>query len=318
MTTSNDASLAVRRSASSEVAERVLDVLSCFLDSGGDLGVTEIARRLGIDKSRVHRFLVALRRKGYVVDDLRTRRYSLGFRVLELGRVLARQIDLERQAEPLLRELRDRVGETTGLATRQHGRRVHLIQVESRHEIKLSFELSTPLPLHLGAAGKTLLAFMADAERELCLAESIAAGPAPSAMALVELRSELALVRRRGYAMSASERVPGSRSIAAPVWTGRGTLLALVTSGPSSRFSESAAAKAVPILIETGRRLTLELGGAEYSAVVREDAPRGRGLAVGREDRPARVEPPREPAGRGARLSASGHRVAIRRRQRAL
>src|SRR3989449_11438747 len=100
--------------------------------------VTEIARRLGIDKSRVHRFLVALRRKGYVMDDPRTRRYSLGFRALELARALGRQVDLERQAEPLLRELRERVGETTGLATCQDCRRIHLLQVESHHEIKLS------------------------------------------------------------------------------------------------------------------------------------------------------------------------------------
>src|SRR5438876_342177 len=88
-------------SASSEVAERALDVLSCFIASNGDLGVTEIAKRVGIDKSRVHRFLVALRRKGYVLDNPRTRRYSLGFRALELGRALARQIDVERQSEPV-------------------------------------------------------------------------------------------------------------------------------------------------------------------------------------------------------------------------
>jgi len=251
-----------RSPASSEVAERALDVLSCFLSSSGDLGVTEIARRLGIDKSRVHRFLVALRRKGYVMDDPRTRRYSLGFRALELSRALGRQVDLERQAEPLLRELRDRVGETTGLATCQDCRRVHLLQVESHHEIKLSFQLSVPLPLHLGAAGKTLLAFMREAEREICLAECKAADPPCSSAALLRLRSELALIHRRGYATSAGERVPGSRSIAAPVWTFRGDLLALVTSGPASRFTEGAAAAAIPIVLAAARHLTLQLGGS--------------------------------------------------------
>jgi IclR family acetate operon transcriptional repressor len=257
-----------RGSASSEVAERTLDVLSCFLASSGDLGVTEIANRVGIEKSRVHRFLVALRRKGYVLDNPRTRRYSLGFRALELGRALARQMDLERQAEPVLRELADRIEETTGLATAQACRRVHLMQVESRHEIKLSFVLSTPLPLHLGAAGKTLLAFLTDADRELCLARSVAAGPPLSEEALATLKSELSLIRRAGYGASAGERVPGSRSIAAPVWTWRGDLLVLVTSGPAARFTKPVATQAVPLLREAASRLTRELGGNEYAAEV--------------------------------------------------
>jgi IclR family acetate operon transcriptional repressor len=254
----------VRSSASSEVAERALDVLSCFIDAEGDLGVSEIARRVGIDKSGVHRFLMAMRRKGYVVDNPRTRRYSLGFRALELGHALARQLDLERLANPLLCELRDRVGETTGVATCEDCRRVHLFQVDSRHEIRLTFQLRTPLPLHLGAAGKTLLAFRPEGEREVCLAGSLAAGPPRPETALAELRSDLGRIRERGFATSAGERVPGSRSIAAPVWTWRGDLLALVTSGPADRFTEAAATEAIPVLLEIARQLTRQLGGAEY------------------------------------------------------
>jgi DNA-binding IclR family transcriptional regulator len=257
-----------RGSASSEVAERTLDVLSCFIASSGDLGVTEIAKRVGIEKSRVHRFLVALRRKGYVLDNPRTRRYSLGFRALELGRALARQIDIERQSEPVLREVAVRTDETTGLASVQACRRVHLMQVESRHEIKVSFVLSTPLPLHLGAAGKTLLAFQPDADRELCLARSIEAGPPLSDEALAALKSELSLIRRTGYGTSAGERVPGSRSIAAPIWTWRGDLLVLVTSGPAARFTKPVATQAIPVLREAAGRLTRELGGNEYAAEV--------------------------------------------------
>jgi DNA-binding IclR family transcriptional regulator len=257
-----------RGSASSEVAERTLDVLSCFIAASGDLGVTEIAKRVGIEKSRVHRFLVALRRKGYVLDNPRTHRYCLGFRALELGRALARQIDVERQSEPVLREIADRTHETTGLATVQACRRVHLMQVESRHEIKVSFVLSTPLPLHLGAAGKTLLAFLPNADRELCLARSVEAGPALSDEALAALKSELSLLRGAGYGTSAGERVPGSRSVAAPIWTWRGDLLVLVTSGPAARFTKPFATQAVSLLREAAGRLTRELGGNEYAAEV--------------------------------------------------
>jgi DNA-binding IclR family transcriptional regulator len=268
MSTTLGSSTLGRGSASSEVAERTLDVLSCFIASSGDLGVTEIARRVGIEKSRVHRFLVALRRKGYVLDNPRTRRYSLGFRALELGRALARQIDVEGQAEPVLREIVERTGETTSLATVQACRRIHLMQVESPHLVKVSFVLSTPLPLHLGAAGKTLLAFLPEADRELCLARSIEAGPPLSDEALAELKSGLPLVRAAGYGTSVGERVPGSRSVAAPIWTWRGDLLVLVTSGPAARFTRSLVTQAVPVLREAASRLTRELGGNEFAAEV--------------------------------------------------
>lgn len=253
-------------STSSEVAERALDVLLCFLDAEGDLGVTEIARRVGIDKSRVHRFLIALKRKGFVVDNPRTRRYSLGFRVFELGNALTRQIDLQRQAEPVLRELRNRLQETVGLAVRVGCRRVHLAQAESPHEIRQTFAIGEPQALHMGAAGKVLLAYLPAAERESCLAASAAVGPPRSAFVLAAFRDELPLVRTRGFATSLGERVVGSRSIAAPVWTWRGDVLALVTSGPAGRFNEKVALAASGVLRDAAHRLTLNLGGQEHAA----------------------------------------------------
>jgi len=66
--------------------ERALDVLDLFKDAPGDgsLGVSEIARRLGLAKSVVHRMLQAFRAKGFVVLDAQTRRYSLGSGVARL------------------------------------------------------------------------------------------------------------------------------------------------------------------------------------------------------------------------------------------
>jgi DNA-binding IclR family transcriptional regulator len=107
---------------------------------------------------------------------------------------------------------------------------------------------------------------MGEDERELCLADSIAAGPPCAGTALTRLRAELLTIRRRGYATSAGERVPGSRSVAAPVWTLRGDLLALVTSGPATRFTEVAVAQAIPVVVGTAQRLTRQLGGGEFAA----------------------------------------------------
>jgi len=242
-------------------------VLICFIGADGELGVSEIARRLGIDKSSVHRFLTALKHKGFVVDNPRTRRYSLGFRALELGRALTLQMNLERQALPFLRELRDTLGETTGLSVRVGDRRVHILQVESSHEIRRSILIGTPLPLHVGANGKVLLAVLPVQEREAVLAASLAEGPPISPEAIEDLKAELDVTARQGYSITEGERVPGSRTIAAPVWTGRGDAIALVVSGPDSRFTREAAFAAIPCLRDVAQRLTRLLGGHQPAAL---------------------------------------------------
>jgi len=252
-----------RRPLTSEVAERALDVLICFIGADGELGVSEIARRLNIDKSSVHRFLVALKRKGFVVDNPRTRRYGLGFRALELSRALTLQMNLEQQAIPYLRELRDATGETAGLSVRVGSKRVHVVQIESTHEIRRTIQIGLPLPLHMGANGKVMLAFLPPEEREAILSLSLADGPALSPQVVGNLRRELDNTARRGYSITEGERVPGSRTIAAPVWTWRQDVIALLVSGPEGRFSRAAAEAAVPLLLDVAQRLTRQLGGQQ-------------------------------------------------------
>jgi DNA-binding IclR family transcriptional regulator len=252
-----------RRPLTSEVAERALDVLICFIGADGELGVSEIARRLNIDKSSVHRFLVALKRKGFVVDNPRTRRYGLGFRALELSRALTLQMNLEQQAMPYLRELRDGIGETAGLSVRVGSRRVHVAQVESTHEIRRTIQVGLPLPLHMGANGKVMLAFLPPEERETILSQSLVDGPPLSSEAVEDLRQELDRTARRGYSITEGERVPGSRTMAAPVWTWRQDVIAVVVSGPEGRFTREAVQAAVPLLLDVAQRLTRQLGGQQ-------------------------------------------------------
>jgi DNA-binding IclR family transcriptional regulator len=293
MTGSDIASQGPRTSASSEVAERVLQVLLCFIGVESDLGVTDIARRVQIDKSRVHRYLVALKRKGFVVANPRTRRYSLGFRVVELARELQSQLNVERDALPSLRELRDATGESAALAMRVGGRRVYLTEVVSTSEIRQTFPIGQQAPLHVGATGRVLLAFLPEDERTLALADSMALGPPCSAAERARIPKTLERIQRQGYAVSHAERVAGSRSVAAPVWTWRGDLLAIVLAGPDQRLTEQLAYANVPVLRKIASQLTSQLGGTDYAraqpqADAAQVAPeRPLTKAVRRERRPA-------------------------------
>lgn len=248
------------------MAERALDVLLCFLDAEGELGVSEVAGRLGIHRGRVHRFLMAAKGKGLVSQNPRTRRYSLGFRVLELSSALTRQFDVVAQAQPFLRELRDATSETAGLAVRVGDHRVHLAQAESEHEIRQTFPIGKPLPLYAGAAGKLLLAFLQDNELDLLDTLTLASLTEATITDLDQLKQALGQVRRQGYAMSTGERMAGSRSISAPVWSWRGDVMAITVSGPAFRFTARKAMEAAGLLRAVAARLTQQLGGEPFAA----------------------------------------------------
>ena len=87
-----------------------LDVLECFaLD--GELGVSDIARRLGVAKSTAHRLLQTLASRGFVEQDAQTGQYRLGIHIYELGALALARNELRHVALPTLRQ----VAATTGL-----------------------------------------------------------------------------------------------------------------------------------------------------------------------------------------------------------
>ena len=84
-----------------------LDVLECFA-TDGELGVSDIARRLGVAKSTAHRLLQTLASRGFVEQDPHTGQYRLGIHVYELGALALARNELRHAALPFLRQVADR------------------------------------------------------------------------------------------------------------------------------------------------------------------------------------------------------------------
>ena len=134
--------------------------------------------------------------------------------------------------------------------------------MESPHEIRRSILIGTPLPLHIGANGKVLLAALPSEEREAVLAAALAEGPPLSPEAIADLKSELEATARQGYSITEGERVPRlALDDGGPVWDRPWRCHCVGRLGPDSRFPAEAAAAAVPCLLDMARRLTRQLGG---------------------------------------------------------
>ena len=199
--------------AGTESTARVADVLLLFTDGPATVGVSWIARELGLSKAVVHRILQSLAGRGLVALDPASREYRLGPAAAALGARALRESDLRTAALGLLRELRDATGETATLTTPVPGGRVYLDQVEGLHEIKMTVELGRRFPLHAGSSGKCMLAFLPEADREKLLVEPLPALTPSTVVDPDELRTQLALIAERGYASSAGERQRDAGSI---------------------------------------------------------------------------------------------------------
>ena len=253
---------AKRRATRPSVARRVADVFDAFADAGGDLGVTEIARRLRCSKSVVHRILVALVEAGYLGADPATRRYRLGAKALLLARAAAPHDDLRRRAMPHLQTIRERTGETATLSVLRGSVRVYAEQLEGRHAVRQTVEVGGEAPLHLGASGKAILAFLDPSARP-----ANARGSA--------LEADLERLRRRGYAVSHAERIPGAASVAAPIFDHRGAVVGSVSAaGVLARSDARTTARYGAIVAAEARALSRELGWRPSQVSPRLDSPR--------------------------------------------
>jgi DNA-binding IclR family transcriptional regulator len=210
--------------------ERAVALLARVADEPGDATVAALASDAGLPTSTAYRLLAALERHGLVQRDA-TSTVSLGTRMVALGRAAEASLQ-ERLVEPaapaMERLVRER-GETA-ILTAPCGVEaivVHTVETEE-HSVRLSYATYRRAPMHLGASGKVLAAWLEPHERERLLRS--AGDP--------ELDRVLTEVRERGWVLTSGEVDAGVSAVAAPIRDVRGRLLAgLSLAGPSSRMA---------------------------------------------------------------------------------
>lgn len=166
----------------------------------------------------VHRLTRSMTTLGYLRYDA-SGRFRLGPRALWLAARAPSQIEVA--ANRHLRALVEATGETACLAALDGDDAVFLVAAPSSRYMRVDYEIGSSVPAHRTAIGKALLAHLPD--RELRARVSCA-----------ELLTELACVRRRGYAVDVGENEPGVTSLAAPI---RGRSHAVAVSGPDTRMT---------------------------------------------------------------------------------
>lgn len=216
--------------------DAALDVLECFRRDE-ELGVSDVARRIGVAKSTAHRLLTTLGAHGLTERNPETGHYRLGLHLYELGQRAQDRSELHRAAMPLLEELRQRTGLSVHLGVIDGADCLLLERLQTLGGIPLLADTDRRQPSHCTSTGKAIAAYNPTFARARCEA-GFPACTARTIRTARDFHAALEQVRRTGSAVSEGESVPGIASVGVPVRDGTGVAVAALSIvGPTAAMS---------------------------------------------------------------------------------
>jgi DNA-binding IclR family transcriptional regulator len=252
---------ATRRGGVSSV-RNAARILRSFSAAEPDLGVGELARRLGLAKSGVSRLLTTLASEGLVERDPATRRYRLSIKLFELGTLVAVSGELHRAATVPMDHLHFQTSGTVQLAVLDGAEVVYIERRESQATLVAFGTVGHRNVAHATSTGKVLLAFLPPEEARARLAARPLAALTPYTVTdLGRLLEELAEARRRGYAEQTGESRIGVGSIAAPIRDASGEVVAAISLAvPAATLTEPVRRRHAAATMDAAAQISERLG----------------------------------------------------------
>lgn len=213
--------------------ERVSIILDVLSEYPQGLSLGHLSAETGLNKGTAHRLVSSLVFLDYVRQDAETKRYSLGFKLVELGNRLLNQIDLRTEARPFLMELAERTKETVHLVILDRFEVLYIDKVEAAVQptgLRMVSMLGSRIPAHCSSVGKVLLAEMPEENvKEMAQKRGLPRRTKNTITGLSKLLKHLKLVKKNGYALDDEENEIGVRCVGAPVRNQQGEVIAAIS-----------------------------------------------------------------------------------------
>lgn len=218
---------------------KALDLLDCFSKAQPLIGLTEFARRAGLNKATCFRLLTELQDHGLVEQTGPAREYRLGPAVLRLANLREAIVPRKEAALPVLRALAQTTQETAHLSVIEGEKLGMLAYVyASTHATRVTMEDAEVLPFHATSSGLATLAFCDAGYRDRILSQTLRRYTPSTGTDADTLRAGLQKVRADGIAESKSTYEAEVHSFAAPLFDASGQCVgALAVAAPSSRMT---------------------------------------------------------------------------------
>ncbi len=231
---------------------RGLQVIRSFDAEHTSMTLSEVAARTGLSRATARRFLHTLAELGYVRTD--GKQFALTALVLQLGYAYLSSATLPQLIEPVLEELSARVEESASASVLQGSEIMYIARVHTRSIMQVGISVGTRFPALSTSMGRVLLAHQPAQTVQQVLQDTPAALTPRTITDAKALEAELEKVRERGYALVDQELSVGLRSVAVPVFSKDGSIVAAMnvsmSVGPDSPAdAQEAAQRVLPQLL---------------------------------------------------------------------
>ncbi|MGH7015003.1 MAG: IclR family transcriptional regulator [Stellaceae bacterium] len=255
-------SLAPHLGGSVQALERGLKLLAIIAEADG-LSLTSLTQRAGIAPSTAHRILATLKASGFVHCDDVHGVYLIGVQAFRIGSAFLRNRKLTDAGRGAMRRLMEESGETVNMGIEDDGYVVFISQAESHQSVRAFHRPGSRSLLHASSIGKAIMAALTD---EAAIERLHRSGmPKFTEHTIVDpevLLADLALVRKRGWAIDNEERAEGLRCVGAAVYNEHAEVLgAISVSGPVVRMTEERIGELGPMVRRTAADITARIGG---------------------------------------------------------
>ncbi|MCF8565535.1 IclR family transcriptional regulator [Alicyclobacillus tolerans] len=228
------------------VFKKIARVLDYITDAKDPISVTAMAKDLELPRATLYRILDALEKEDILVRGDST--YRLGRRLLYWAVDTLNHYNLRDLIRPHIERLSDETGLTSSFYIRVQASRVCIDRVDGRTNTRPYVKVGQHLPLHVGAPGHVLVAWLPEEERSEILAQSKAHYPGFS-----DLTSSIdwEQIRRDKWAVSLAEHFRNVASLCSPILDGEGYPVGAISlSGPLDHLNRDTFASFLSLLTD--------------------------------------------------------------------
>jgi DNA-binding IclR family transcriptional regulator len=238
-----------------------LRLVKAFSEERPSIGITALAKQLGLAKSTVHRLVTTLVAEGFLDQDPKDGQYRLGLLLFTLGTGVRRSLNVSVQAKAVLDRLKEKTSENIHLSVLADLDIVYLFTLESSHAIGIRNSLGMRRPAHCTAEGRAILAHSPSQTLQRITQAGLKRQTTKTVTDTRTWLARLESTRVAGYAIDEGECDDELRTIAAPIFDSQGGVIAAVSlAGPSSRLSKKALRLLVPQVVDAARVISQRMG----------------------------------------------------------
>jgi IclR family acetate operon transcriptional repressor len=240
--------------------DRAIELLLLLESASRDMGVTELAKLLGVQKSTVHNLIQTLMARDFV-RQTDSGRFTLGFRLMRLGTAASELLDIRRIADPILRELASVANEYVLLAVLNREEVTIIDSVAPQRSTFIVPRIDFAHTFHCTALGKIFLAYGSDQIRKAILSSPLSRYTPYTLVSEKTVAEEIDRIHRQGFAVSCNETIEGVTCIGAPIFNAHGKLEAAVSiSSSTARLTVDKYQEMADILTEKSAAISKMIG----------------------------------------------------------